>query len=145
VDELLFEKRGEDEACCETLIVGGIYSEFFLLEGEYDGKKKYIDVLLVGMACFVDIHINHKENECLIEEIGIEASFYENDCLFEDHSKVDEDHQDEVDETCLKVEAYVEGSVMEGTPYYNFVASCYGSQIFLKEEKSERGGETLMI
>ena len=72
MDELLFEKRGEDEACCETLIVGGIYSEFFLLEGEYDGKKKYIDVLLVGMACFVDIHINHKENECLIEEIGIE-------------------------------------------------------------------------
>lgn len=99
VDELLLvEMRGEDESCWETLIVvgmpydEGMDGEFFILEEEYDENKKYIDEPIVGMTCFEHIYIDHKEDECIIEEESIEESFYENYFLFEDQSKVDEDH-----------------------------------------------------
>ena len=35
--------------------------ELFLLEGEYDDEP------LVGMTCFEELHIDHKEDEYLIE------------------------------------------------------------------------------
>lgn len=86
VDELILaDKRGEDKAYYESLIVGGmtydegINDELFLLEGEYYENKKYIDEPIMGMACFKDIHIDHKEDKSLIEQISIEASLYEND------------------------------------------------------------------
>lgn len=59
VDELLLvEKTTEREACCEILILGGMYydngmdDELFPLEEKYDENKKCIDEPIMWMECF---------------------------------------------------------------------------------------------